>query len=101
MEEYATSIKSSDSRLTQEVHIEAKEQFEVTCLKRIFKLCIQALEESTKSDIPETILPLIMHLLSICENVLTFGLTHTFNILFYASYMLINLRTIVAPNFID
>ncbi|KAL7287451.1 hypothetical protein TKK_0018556 [Trichogramma kaykai] len=73
MQEYATTLKSSDVGLTWEVHFKAKKQFEVTCLKRIFKFCCQALNEFTTDDIPENTMPLIKHLLSICENVLTWG----------------------------
>ncbi|OXU22639.1 hypothetical protein TSAR_013645 [Trichomalopsis sarcophagae] len=73
MQEYATTIKSSDVGLAWEIHFKAKKQFEVTSLKRIFKFCVQALGELTKADIPESILSLIKHLLSICESVLMWG----------------------------
>jgi hypothetical protein len=76
MQEYATTVKSSDVGLTWEVHFKAKKQFEVSSLKRIFKFCIQALGELTKSDILESMLPLIKHLLSICESVLMWGFIH-------------------------
>ncbi|XP_014203920.1 exportin-4-like [Copidosoma floridanum] len=78
IQEYATTVKSSDVGLTWEVHFRAKKQFEVTSLKRIFKFCVHALGELTKAEIPETILPLIKHLLSICESVLTWGFIYVF-----------------------
>lgn len=83
MQEYATTVKSSDVGLTWEVHFRAKKQFEVTSLKRIFKFCVQALMELTKADIPETILPLIKHLLTICESALTWGFIYVSHILFH------------------
>lgn len=73
MQEYATTIKSSDVGLTWETHFKAKKQFEVTSLKRIFKFCVQALGELSKADITENMLPLVKHLLSICEGVLVWG----------------------------
>lgn len=81
IQEYATTIKSSDIGLTWEVHFKAKKQFEVSHLKRIFKFCVQAVGELTK-EIPESILPLIKHLLSICESVLTWGFIYMNYILF-------------------
>ncbi|XP_015609401.1 exportin-4 isoform X2 [Cephus cinctus] len=73
MQEYATTVKSSDVGLTWEVHFKAKKQFELSDLKRIFKFCVGALGELTKGDIQEATLPLIKHLLSITEGVLVWG----------------------------
>lgn len=82
MQEYATTIKSSDVGLTWEVHFKAKKQFEVTVLKRIFKFCISALDELTKNGILEASLPLIKHLLAISEGVLVWGFIYANYILF-------------------
>ncbi|XP_015117470.1 exportin-4 [Diachasma alloeum] len=73
MQEYASTVKSSDVGLKWEVHFSAKRHFEVTDLKRIFKFSISALSELTKDGIPETSLPLVKHLLSIAEGVLVWG----------------------------
>ncbi|XP_046738110.1 exportin-4-like isoform X2 [Diprion similis] len=73
MQEYATTVKSSDVGLAWEVHFKAKKQFEISDLKRIFKFCFGALGELTKSEIQEALLPLIKHLLSITEGVLVWG----------------------------
>ncbi|XP_058796622.1 exportin-4-like [Phymastichus coffea] len=73
MQEYATTVKSSDVGLTWETHFKAKKQFEVTTLKRIFKFCVQVLSEFMKSDIQEPMLPLVKQLIAICEGVLTWG----------------------------
>lgn len=88
MQEYATTIKSSDVGLAWEIHFKAKKQFEVTSLKRIFKFCVQALGELTKADISESILPLIKHLLSICESVLMWGFIYVNYILFNTNFIL-------------
>ena len=82
MQEYATTVKSSDVGLTWETHFKAKKQFEVTDLKKIFKFCVGALGELTKGDIHEATLPLIKHLLSISENVLVWGFIYANYILF-------------------
>nr|XP_046471552.1 exportin-4-like isoform X1 [Neodiprion pinetum] len=73
MQEYATTVKSSDVGLAWEVHFKAKKQFEISDLKRIFKFCFGALGELTKEEIQEALLPLIKHLLSIIEGVLVWG----------------------------
>lgn len=82
MQEYATTVKSSDVGLTWEVHFKVKKQFEITDLKRIFKFCVGALSELTKNDIQEALLPLIKHLLSITEGVLVWGYISANYILF-------------------
>ncbi|XP_008554970.1 exportin-4 [Microplitis demolitor] len=73
MQEYATTAKSSAIGLTWELHFKAKQQFEVTDLKRIFKFVTTALAEFTKDVVPMETLPLIKHLLSIAEGVLIWG----------------------------
>lgn len=77
MQEYVTTVKSSDVGLTWEVHFKAKKHFEATDLKKIFKFCVTALSTLTKEDIQEATLPLIKHLLSISENVLVWGYIHS------------------------
>merc|ERR1712020_772937 len=47
MQEYATTVKSSDVGLPWEIHFKAKKQFESTDLKSIFEFCVQALKELT------------------------------------------------------
>ncbi|KAH0541119.1 exportin-4-like [Cotesia glomerata] len=73
MQEYATTAKSSEVGLTWELHFKAKQQFEITDLKRIFKFVTTALSELTKDSVPMETLPLIKHLLSIAEAALTWG----------------------------
>ncbi|KAG5885786.1 hypothetical protein JTB14_031220 [Gonioctena quinquepunctata] len=75
MQEYATTVKSTDVGLPWEVHFKAKKQFEATDLKRIFQFCIYLLSEVVKSDPPysQTFTELTGHLLRITENVLTWG----------------------------
>ncbi|XP_021933085.1 exportin-4-like, partial [Zootermopsis nevadensis] len=75
MQEYATTVKSSDVGLTWETHFKAKKQFEVTDLKRIFQFCVQALGELSKLVPPysDEVLALLKHLLSIAEGVLSWG----------------------------
>ena len=45
MQEYATTVKSSDVGLPWETHFKAKKQFELTDLISIFQFCLQALKE--------------------------------------------------------
>ncbi|XP_072386628.1 exportin-4-like isoform X1 [Diabrotica undecimpunctata] len=75
MQEYATTVKSTDVGLTWEVHFKAKKQFEATDLKRIFQFCIYLLSEVVKNDPPysDTLLELSRHLLKITESVLTWA----------------------------
>ncbi|XP_067013326.2 exportin-4 isoform X2 [Anabrus simplex] len=75
MQEYATTIKSSDVGLTWEAHFKAKKQFEVTDLKRIFQFCVNALGELTRHapPYPPQMVNLLNLLLSITEGVLTWG----------------------------
>ncbi|KAJ8920418.1 hypothetical protein NQ315_005284 [Exocentrus adspersus] len=73
MQEYASTVKSTDVGLPWEVHFKAKKQFEATDLKRIFQFCIYLLSEAVKTDPPysESMLQLTGYLLKITENVLT------------------------------
>lgn len=75
MQEYATTVKSSDVGLTWETHFKAKKQFEVTDLKRILQFSVQALGEICKltPPFPQPVLTLLKHLLSISEAVLNWG----------------------------
>ncbi|KAJ8985759.1 hypothetical protein NQ317_014412 [Molorchus minor] len=52
MQEYATTVKSTDVGLPWEIHFKAKKQFESTDLKRIFQFCVYLLSEVVKSDPP-------------------------------------------------
>lgn len=84
MREYASTIKSTDVGLPWEVHFKAKKQFEASDLKRIFKFCVQLLSEIVKSDPPyaSTFINFLERLLTICENVLTWGFISPIHILF-------------------
>nr|XP_023018498.1 exportin-4-like [Leptinotarsa decemlineata] len=75
MQEYATTIKSTDVGLPWEVHFKAKKQFEATDLKRIFQFCVYLLSEVVKNDPPYSpeFIDLVGHLLKITEKVLTWG----------------------------
>lgn len=73
LQEYATTAKSSNLCLTWEVHFREKKQFEVSDMKKIFKFCIEVLNELVKKDFEESTLPLVKHLLSIVESVLVWG----------------------------
>lgn len=76
MQEYATTVKSSDIGLTWNVHLKAKRQFENTDLMRIFKFSIFALTELTKDSIAESNCALIKALITIIEGVLVWGFIH-------------------------
>ncbi|XP_012280513.1 exportin-4 isoform X2 [Orussus abietinus] len=77
LQEYATTVKSSDVGLTWELHFLAKKDFEVIDLKKIFKFSVSVLGELIEREITENILPLIKHLLSISEDVLVWESCHT------------------------
>nr|CAH7738942.1 unnamed protein product [Callosobruchus chinensis] len=80
MQEYATTVKSTDVGLPWEVHFKAKKQFEATDLKRIFQFTIYLLTEVGKSDVPfaDNMVVLVGHLLKILEAVLTWGYVSQF-----------------------
>ncbi|XP_050303782.1 exportin-4-like [Anthonomus grandis grandis] len=75
MQEYASTVKSTDVGLPWEVHFKAKKQFESSDLKRIFQFCVYLLSEVVKNDPPynEVMVQLTRHLLQITERVLTWG----------------------------
>lgn len=83
MREYASTIKSTDVGLPWEVHFKAKKQFEATDLRRIFQFCVQLLSELVKNDPPYSpeFINFLERLLSICENVLTWGFISPIHIL--------------------
>ena len=79
MQEYATTVKSSDVGLPWEVHFKAKKQFELTDLKSIFEFCVQALQELCYNRLhiqfmppfPPEVTNLVLRLCTLCENVLS------------------------------
>ena len=75
MQEYATTVKSSDVGLPWEVHFKAKKQFELTDLKSIFEFCLQALRQLAPSlttvPIPAEKHNLILRLTTLAEAVLS------------------------------
>jgi hypothetical protein len=73
MQEYATTVKSSDVGLPWEVHFKVKKQFEVSDLQTIFKFSVNALKElSAQIVLPLTVdlENLIRRLVIIAESVL-------------------------------
>ncbi|XP_054273696.1 exportin-4-like [Macrosteles quadrilineatus] len=75
IQEYATTVKSSDVGLTWETHFKAKKQFEATDLKRILQFTVSALSEIAKltSPFPQPAVTLLKHLLSISDTILNWG----------------------------
>lgn len=75
MQEYATTVKSTDVGLAWEVHFRAKKQFEATDMKRILQFSICLLLEVAKNNppYPESMVQLTWHLLKITENIFTWG----------------------------
>ncbi|XP_018330487.1 exportin-4-like [Agrilus planipennis] len=75
LQEYETSIKSTDVGLPWEVHFKAKKHFEATDMKRIFQFCIPLLSELVKNDIPfeKNLYDLMLKLLEITSTILTWG----------------------------
>ena len=74
MQEYATTVKSSDVGLAWEVHFKAKKQFELTDLKSIFEFCVQALQElSANLAVPfaPEMHNLLLRLITLAESVLS------------------------------
>lgn len=84
MQEYASTIKSTDVGLPWEVHFKVKKQFESTDLKRVFQFSVQLLSELTKNNtiFEQQNTNLAEHLLIITENVLTWGYIPPMHILF-------------------
>ncbi|CAG9772929.1 unnamed protein product [Ceutorhynchus assimilis] len=85
MQEYASTVKSTDVGLPWEIHFRAKKQFESTDLKRVFQFCVYLLSEVVKNDSSYTpiMVQLTRHLLQITERVLTWGYVSPINILFF------------------
>ncbi|KAG8318066.1 Exportin-4 [Homalodisca vitripennis] len=83
IQEYATTVKSSDVGLTWETHFKAKKQFEVSDLKRILQFTVSALGEICKLSppFPQPALTLVKHLLSISETILNWGFISAHHIL--------------------
>uniref|UniRef100_A0A1Y1LS18 Exportin-4 n=1 Tax=Photinus pyralis TaxID=7054 RepID=A0A1Y1LS18_PHOPY len=82
MQEYASTIKSTDVGLPWEVHFKAKKQFEVTDLRKIFKFCVQLLSEIIKNEaFDENSIKLMEHLLLITAAALTWGFISPMHIL--------------------
>lgn len=77
MQEYASTVRSTDVGLPWEVHFKVKKQFEVTDLRQIFQFCVEFLAELVKTDPPyeANIMQLLKNLLMIVEGVLTWHAT--------------------------
>ena len=77
MQEYATTIKSSDVGLPWETHFKAKKQFELTDLISIFQFCLQALRELGPTLVTVPIPPerhnLVLRLTTLAESVLSWS----------------------------
>ena len=77
MQEYATTIKSSDVGLPWETHFKAKKQFELTDLMSIFQFCLHALKELsltlTTVPIPPERHNLVLRLTTLAESVLSWS----------------------------
>eukprot|EP00094_Tigriopus_californicus_P000138 TCALIF_00134-PA protein Name:"Similar to xpo4 Exportin-4 (Xenopus laevis)" AED:0.05 eAED:0.05 QI:354/0.88/0.9/1/1/1/10/107/1127 len=76
MQEYATTVKSSDVGLAWEIHFRVKKQFELTDLKSIFQFCIQALQELSnrvQQPIEPDLNNLLLRLISLTESVLSWN----------------------------
>lgn len=73
MQEYSSSVKSSDVGLRWEIHFRVKRQFEGTDLKRIFHFVVQALRTfgSDDSQMDRESCLLLSRLLAIAESVLS------------------------------
>ncbi len=74
MQEYASTVKSSDVGLRWEIHFRVKRQFEATDLKRIFQFTVRALNalceaSGTRSSVADV--ALLGRLLSIAEGILS------------------------------
>jgi len=75
MQEYATTVKSSDVGLPWEVHFKAKKQFELTDLKSIFEFCVQALRELCQridgGPLPAEMSNLVLRLTGLAESIMS------------------------------
>ncbi|XP_050536237.1 exportin-4-like isoform X2 [Daktulosphaira vitifoliae] len=75
MQEYSTTVKSTDVGLSWESHYAAKKEFEANDLRRIFVFSTQALNEikNLPQSLSQETLTVLKHLLNISENVLVWG----------------------------
>jgi len=74
MQEYATTVKSTDVGLPWEVHFKAKKQFELTDLQNIFRFSVSALRELASNivlPLSDEMAHLLRRLTIISETVLT------------------------------
>ena len=73
MQEYSSSVKSSDVGLRWEIHFRVKRQFEGTDLKRIFHFIVQALRTFGSDDrqLNRESCHLLSRLLAIAESILS------------------------------
>ncbi|XKL67378.1 hypothetical protein PGB90_002869 [Kerria lacca] len=98
MQEYASTIKSADVGLPWEIHLNAKKEFEITDLKKIFQLCVTSLNEISRINGPfsDNALMLIKSLLQIAEGTLMWSFISAANILLlfleYLIYIFIKSR---------
>ena len=83
MQEYASTVKSTDVGLPWEVHFKAKKNFESTDLKKIFQFCVEVFSQIIKSDSLDNMADLMKYLLTITENILTWGYISSMHILDY------------------
>ncbi|XP_050548233.1 exportin-4-like [Daktulosphaira vitifoliae] len=83
MQEYSTTVKSTDVGLSWESHYAAKKEFEANDLRRIFVFSTQALNEikNLPQSLSQETLTVLKHLLNISENVLVWGFISANNIL--------------------
>ncbi|XP_050429581.1 exportin-4-like [Adelges cooleyi] len=79
MQEYSTTVKSTDVGLSWESHYAAKKEFEAKDLKRIFLFSTRALNEMQNLSQPlsSDTLAVLKQLLNISENVLVWGFIST------------------------
>ncbi|KAF5270418.1 hypothetical protein FQR65_LT05606 [Abscondita terminalis] len=84
MQEYSSTIKSTDVGLPWEIHFKAKKQFEATDLRKIFKFSIQLLSEIIKNGtLDVNSVKLMEQLLIITAGVLTFLKNNLLSLMFY------------------
>ncbi|CAI6367793.1 unnamed protein product [Macrosiphum euphorbiae] len=79
MQEYSTTIKSTDVGLTWESHYAAKKEFEARDLRRIFVFSTRALHEiqNLPQPLSTDIMTVLKYLLIICESILVWGFIST------------------------
>ncbi|KAF5273427.1 hypothetical protein FQA39_LY07444 [Lamprigera yunnana] len=83
MQEYSSTIKSTDVGLPWEVHFKAKKQFEATDLRKVFKFSVDMLSQIIKREVfDNNTVKLMEQLLIIGAAVLTWGFISPMHILF-------------------